>query len=254
MQVARSKINDRAGARTQMAGLITGVLALIAIFFLLPYFYYLPKAVLSSIIFVAVLSLLGELPEDLHFIFKVHAWRDLTLLLVTFFGTVIISLEFGTLVAITLSLLLTIKQSSYPRISIMVLYIHWLLMFANSHINIRVQPNHFSTSCPSHLLTQQHRPPVMYPTTNKLIITHACHIYPCRGESKERTTNLEPFMKIQMKWNIWKMSSLSVLKNPYFLPIQVKETHQLVIGGSLVWMYNTCGVDDSFGTDVMISD
>lgn len=117
--VARSKINDRAGARTQMAGLITGVLALIAIFFLLPYFYYLPKAVLSSIIFVAVLSLLGELPEDLHFIFKVHAWRDLTLLLVTFFGTVIISLEFGTLVAITLSLLLTIKQSSYPRISIM---------------------------------------------------------------------------------------------------------------------------------------
>ncbi|KAI9320801.1 sulfate transporter family-domain-containing protein [Dichotomocladium elegans] len=117
--VARSKINDRAGARTQMAGLITGVLALIAIFFLLPSFYYLPKAVLSSIIFVAVLSLLSELPEDLHFIFKIGAWRDLSLLLVTFFGTVIISLEFGTLVAITLSLLLTIKETSYPRISIM---------------------------------------------------------------------------------------------------------------------------------------
>lgn len=75
---------------------------------------------LSAIIFVAVISLLGELPEDLHFIFRVHAWRDLSLLLVTFLGTVVISLEFGTLVAITLSLLLTIKETSYPRISIMV--------------------------------------------------------------------------------------------------------------------------------------
>ncbi|ORZ24750.1 sulfate transporter family-domain-containing protein [Absidia repens] len=117
--VARSKINDRAGARTQMASMMTGVITLIAIFFLLPYFYYLPKAVLSSIIFVAVLSLLAELPEDLHFIFKVHAWRDLALLLVTFLATVVISLEFGTLLAVTLSLLLTIKETSYPRISIM---------------------------------------------------------------------------------------------------------------------------------------
>jgi MFS superfamily sulfate permease-like transporter len=99
---------------------MTGVITLIAIFFLLPYFYYLPKAVLSSIIFVAVLSLLAELPEDLHFIFKVHAWRDLALLIVTFLATVIISLEFGTLLAVTLSLLLTIKETSYPRISIMV--------------------------------------------------------------------------------------------------------------------------------------
>ncbi|KAI8079030.1 sulfate transporter family-domain-containing protein [Gilbertella persicaria] len=117
--VARSKINDKAGARTQMACLIAGVVALLAIFFLLPYFYYLPKCVLSSIIFVAVLSLLGELPEDLHFIFKIGAWRDLGLLLVTFFATIIISLEFGTLLAVTLSLLLTIKETSYPRISIM---------------------------------------------------------------------------------------------------------------------------------------
>ncbi|SAM02284.1 hypothetical protein [Absidia glauca] len=117
--VARSKINDRAGASTQMAGLISGVVALMAILFLLPYFYYLPKTVLSAIIFVAVLSLLTELPEDLHFIFKIGAWRDLALLLVTFLATMTISLEFGTLLAVTLSLILTIRETSYPRISIM---------------------------------------------------------------------------------------------------------------------------------------
>lgn len=117
--VARSKINDKAGARTQMACLIAGVVAIFAIFFLLPFFYYLPKSVLSSIIFIAVLSLLGELPEDLHFIFKIGAWRDFGLLMVTFLATVLVSLEFGTLLAVTLSLLLTIKETSYPRISIM---------------------------------------------------------------------------------------------------------------------------------------
>lgn len=49
-------------------------------------------------------------------------------------------------------------------------------------------------------------------------------IYPCRGESREPTTNSELSMKIQMRWSIWKMSSLFVLRNPYFLPIQVKQT------------------------------
>ncbi|KAF7721413.1 hypothetical protein EC973_004719 [Apophysomyces ossiformis] len=117
--VARSKINDKAGARTQMAGLIAGVMALVAIFFLLPCFYYLPTAVLSSIIFVAVLSLLAELPEDLHFIFKIGAWKDLALLSVTFLATIIISLEFGTMIAVIISLVLTIKETSYPRITIM---------------------------------------------------------------------------------------------------------------------------------------
>ncbi|KAI7855966.1 sulfate transporter family-domain-containing protein [Circinella umbellata] len=117
--VSRSKTNDRAGARTQMACMITGILALIAIFFLLPFFYYLPKPTLSAIIFVTALTIVGELPEDLRFIFKIGAWRDLGLLLITLLGTVVISLEFGTLVAITLSLLLTVKETSYPRISIM---------------------------------------------------------------------------------------------------------------------------------------
>lgn len=120
LQISRSKINDRAGGRTQMAGLIAGVIALLAILFLLPCFYYLPKAVLSAIIFVAVLSLLAELPEDLHFIFQIGAWKDLALLSLTFIATMIVSLEFGTLIAVTLSLLLTIKETSYPRISIMV--------------------------------------------------------------------------------------------------------------------------------------
>lgn len=103
-----------------MAGFITGVIALLAILFLLPYLYYLPKAVLSSVIFIAVLYIIFEAPEDIHFMFKIGAWRDFTLFCLTFLATVVISLEFGTLLAVGLSLLLTVKETSYPRITIMV--------------------------------------------------------------------------------------------------------------------------------------
>ncbi|KAG0327079.1 hypothetical protein BGZ99_008419 [Dissophora globulifera] len=117
--LSRSKINDRAGARTQLAGFITALIVLLAIFFLLPFFYYLPKAVLAGIICVAALSLLSEAPHDLKFMWQIQAWSDLGLLLLTFLTTITISVEAGTLLAIALSFLLVIKTSTYPRITIM---------------------------------------------------------------------------------------------------------------------------------------
>ncbi|KAG0005010.1 hypothetical protein BGZ65_012170 [Modicella reniformis] len=101
--MARSKINDKAGARTQLAGLITALIVLLAIFFLLPYFFYLPKAVLAGIICVAALSLLSEAPHDLKFIWQIQAWFDLGLLSLTFVTTMVVSVEAGTLIAIALS-------------------------------------------------------------------------------------------------------------------------------------------------------
>lgn len=117
--LSRSKINDKAGARTQLAGFITALFVLLAIFFLLPFFYYLPKAVLAGIICVAALSLLSEAPHDVKFMWKIRAWKDLGLLLLTFMTTITVSVEAGTLIAIALSFLLVIKTSTYPRITIM---------------------------------------------------------------------------------------------------------------------------------------
>src|SRR6185369_7456584 len=62
--MARSSINDRAGARTQLAGLVSALFMLFCLFFLLPFFYYLPKAVLASIVCGAALTLLKETPHD----------------------------------------------------------------------------------------------------------------------------------------------------------------------------------------------
>ncbi|KAF9085926.1 hypothetical protein BGX27_003297 [Mortierella sp. AM989] len=117
--LSRSMINDKAGARTQLAGLITAFFVFLAIFFLLPYFFYLPKAVLAGIICVAALSLLSEAPHDIKFMWRIQAWSDLGLLLLTFIATITVSIEAGTLIAIALSFLLVIKTSTYPRITIM---------------------------------------------------------------------------------------------------------------------------------------
>ncbi|TPX40388.1 hypothetical protein SeLEV6574_g06642 [Synchytrium endobioticum] len=115
--LGRTMINDTAGARTQMAGLITGLFTFTTSLLLLPYFYFLPRAVCSSIIIVAV-SRLVEL-NDVHFILKLRAWSDLGLLLLTFCTTVFISIEAGTLISVGVSLLLVVKESTKTRISIL---------------------------------------------------------------------------------------------------------------------------------------
>ncbi|CAH1761368.1 3188_t:CDS:2, partial [Entrophospora sp. SA101] len=47
-------------------------------------------------------------------------WNDYALLLLTFFSTIFISTEYGTLISVGLSLVLVVKHSTYPRITIMV--------------------------------------------------------------------------------------------------------------------------------------
>lgn len=56
-----------------MSGLLSGMTCLIVTAFLLLQLFCLPTATLSSIIFMAVLALLRELPHDLKFFWKVHA-------------------------------------------------------------------------------------------------------------------------------------------------------------------------------------
>jgi len=118
--MARSGINDQAGARTQLAGLITAMFVLLCLFFFLPAFYYLPKAILASIVTIAALALLEETPHDMKFIYKIRAWSDMSLLLLTFFVTIFVSIEYGTLISVSLSLLLVVKHSTYPRIFLLI--------------------------------------------------------------------------------------------------------------------------------------
>jgi len=85
--------------------------------FLAPFFAYLPRVVMSAIIIIAAYSLL-EL-HDLIFLWKVKAWKDLTLLVFTFLMTVIVGVDLGIFIGMGISLLLVVRHTSFPRVSLM---------------------------------------------------------------------------------------------------------------------------------------
>lgn len=52
--VARGAILNASGVRTQLSNLYTSVIVIIALLYLTPCFYYIPKAALAAIIIAAV--------------------------------------------------------------------------------------------------------------------------------------------------------------------------------------------------------
>ncbi|KAI8622375.1 sulfate transporter family-domain-containing protein [Chytriomyces sp. MP71] len=115
--LGRSAVNDAAGAKTQVAGLVTGFVVLGTMLYLLPLFYYLPKCVCSAIIVVAALKLIEW--HDVEFLLRVQAWSDIGLLLLTFVTTLVVSIEVGTLISVGTSLLLVLDHTTKTRISIL---------------------------------------------------------------------------------------------------------------------------------------
>jgi SulP family sulfate permease len=113
---SRTAVNDQAGAKTGMASLISAALIILTLLFLTPLFYYLPKAILASVIMVAVFGLID---------FKevIHLWKtdrtDFAMLLVTFIATLSLGIEQGIGVGVVLSLAMVIYRSTRPHVAVL---------------------------------------------------------------------------------------------------------------------------------------
>lgn len=113
---SRSAVNDQAGAKTGMAGVISAGLIILTLLFLTPLFYYLPKAVLASIIIVAVLGLINvRMVKYLWLTDK----ADLGMLVATFLGTLFLGMQWGVLVGVGLSLLILLIKTARPHYAIL---------------------------------------------------------------------------------------------------------------------------------------
>ncbi|SCV68855.1 BQ2448_976 [Microbotryum intermedium] len=117
--ITRSRLAGATGATTQMTSLLTGVFVLLVSFFLLGFLYALPKCILAVIICVVVFSILAETPHDVMFFWRLRAWVDLSLMAMTFFLSLFVSVEIGIIVSVAFSMLLCIKHSSAMRIKIL---------------------------------------------------------------------------------------------------------------------------------------
>jgi sulfate permease, SulP family len=110
--LSRTAVNHQAGARTQLAAVITAATILLVLIALTPLFYYLPNAVLGAII-VAAVSGLVDYKEAIHLfrLKKTDGW----IFFVTFICTLIIGLDQGILIGMVFSLVLFVWKSAYPH-------------------------------------------------------------------------------------------------------------------------------------------
>ncbi|TQV94205.1 sulfate permease [Cordyceps javanica] len=115
----RSKVNKTTGGKTPMSSIALSLISLLSVLFLLPYFYFLPKPVLSSMISVVAYSLIEEAPHDIRFFVKIRGWTELGLMGIIFLSTIFYSLTLGMALGVGISLLMVIKHSTRPRIQIL---------------------------------------------------------------------------------------------------------------------------------------
>jgi SulP family sulfate permease len=110
---ARSAVNFKAGAKTPVASIFSGIFVLIAMLTLAPAAAFLPTAALAGVLIVTAYGMI-----DLEEISRI--WRgtrgDGVIMLATFVGTLFLEIEFAVLMGLLFSFALYIVRTSTPRV------------------------------------------------------------------------------------------------------------------------------------------
>ncbi len=113
---SRSAVNDQAGAKTNLAAIISALLVGLTLLFLTPLFYHLPKAVLGAIIMVAVFGLIDfKYPK---YLWKVNK-EDFIMLTAALIVTLSLGIKEGIGAGVLLSLGSMIYRSTKPHIAVL---------------------------------------------------------------------------------------------------------------------------------------
>lgn len=111
---SRSAINQESGGKTGVSAFVSVIMVIITLFFLTPVLYYLPKTILAAIIIVAVFNLIQV--KEAKRLWKVSK-LDFWLMIATFIATLFLSIEYGILVGVALSLIVLIFRTSRPYVA-----------------------------------------------------------------------------------------------------------------------------------------
>jgi SulP family sulfate permease len=109
----RSGINYQAGARTPMAAIFAAILLMLMVLLIAPLTAYLPVAAMGGVILLVAYGLI-----DFHHIKNTitGSRSETAILLVTFFATLFLELEFAIYLGVLLSLVLFLARTSRPQI------------------------------------------------------------------------------------------------------------------------------------------
>ena len=113
---SRSYIGNESGSKSNFTGLFAALLVLITLLFLTSLFYYLPNAVLASIIMVSVYGLI-----DMTYARRLWTLRkdEFAVWIITFLTTLFIGIIEGIATGAVLALLLMVYRTSNPHFAIL---------------------------------------------------------------------------------------------------------------------------------------
>jgi len=114
--LSRSAVCEEAGARSVLATMVSVLLIILTLIFLTPLFAHLPKAILSAIIFVLVLSLINW--KKVQYLWNTDR-MDFYLMASTFLVTLIFGIEKGVIIGVILSLLVLVYKTSHPHMAML---------------------------------------------------------------------------------------------------------------------------------------
>ncbi|XP_034732275.1 solute carrier family 26 member 6 [Etheostoma cragini] len=115
--LSRSLVQESTGGKTQVAGVISSIIVLITVLKIGSLFSDLPKAVLSTIVFVNLKGMFTQF-TDVYMLWKTNK-VDLLVWMVTFTSTLLLNLDLGLAVSIGFSMLTVIFRTQLPRYSIL---------------------------------------------------------------------------------------------------------------------------------------
>jgi SulP family sulfate permease len=110
--ISRTVVSAQAGAKSQLAELLTASIVLLTVVVLAPLFEFLPKAMLAAMIIVAIIGVvdLGEARR-----LAKYKRRDAISLIITFLATLIFDVEIGILTGIATSIALHLYHTTAPH-------------------------------------------------------------------------------------------------------------------------------------------
>ncbi|XP_026464501.1 sodium-independent sulfate anion transporter-like [Ctenocephalides felis] len=112
---SRSAVNHASGVQTPLGGVYTGLLVLLAIGLLTPYFHYIPKSSLSAVIICAVIFMIEY--EVVRPLWRCSR-RELFGCVKTFVLSLVFSVEIGLLVGVSWDLLYVVYKAARPDLPI----------------------------------------------------------------------------------------------------------------------------------------
>ncbi len=113
---SRSALNFQLGAKTPIAGVITGLSVGLTLLFFAPLFYYLPKATLSAIVLSAVINLIR--PQEILKLYRINSIDGVVAgvtFATVFFMDLWVAITLGTLIAFGSF----VYKTMYPRIVVL---------------------------------------------------------------------------------------------------------------------------------------